>query len=91
MNATQNTASNTHPNTASRTRRAFPIIATAALLVALGSLPAAARQDPRTGFPETQATTDTYFCAIQRVDTQFVGCDNLTGTGVRPPVWVHEW
>ena len=89
MNATQNTTSATHRNTASRTRRGLPTIATAALLVALGSLPAAARQDPGPIIPEHQATS-TYFCAIQRVDTQFVGCDNLTGNGVPAPAWVSK-
>jgi hypothetical protein len=90
VNATQNTASKIMNHTTSRTRRVFPTIATAALVVALGTVPAAARHDPRTGFPERQATPTTYFCAIQRVDTQLVGCDNLTGNGVPAPGWVDE-
>ena len=89
MNATQDTASTTLHPMASRLRRVFPAIATAALVGALGALPAAARQDPRPGFPEHQAAS-TYFCAIQRVDTQFVGCDNLTGNGVPAPAWVSK-
>jgi peptidoglycan/LPS O-acetylase OafA/YrhL len=90
VNATQNTARSTLHNTAKRARRVFPAIATAALLVALGSLPAAARQDPGPIVPEHQATTAPYSCAIQRVGTQFVRCDNLTGNGVPAPAWVDE-
>jgi hypothetical protein len=89
VNTIQDTVSNTLHSTASRIGRVFPTIVTAALVVALGTLPAAARQDPRTGFPEGQAPA-TYFCAIQRVDTQFVGCDNLTGNGVPAPAWVSK-
>ena len=47
-------------NTIQQTRRVLPMITVTALLVALGSLPAAASQDPRTGFPAHQATS-TYF------------------------------
>ena len=74
-------------NTIQQTRRTLPMIAATALLVALGTLPAAARQDPG---PAPDEPTATYFCAIQRVDTQFVGCDNLTGNGVPAPAWVDE-
>jgi hypothetical protein len=89
VNTTQNTAS-TILTTTARARRAIPAVAAAALVVALGTVPAAARQDPRTGFPENQATSTTYFCAPQRVDTQLVGCDNLTGNGVPAPAWVDK-
>ena len=74
-------------NTIQQTRRTLPMIAATALLVALGTLPAAARQDPG---PASDEPTATYFCAIQRVGTQFVGCDNLTGNGVPAPAWVDE-
>ncbi len=88
MNATQNT-SQTQSHRPFRATT-FSIIAATALVVVFGTVPAAARQDPRTGFPEHQATPTTYFCAIQRVDTQLVGCDNLTGNGVPAPAWVDE-
>jgi hypothetical protein len=74
-------------NTIQQTRRILPMITATALLVALGTVPAAARQDPGPAPVEPAAT---YFCAIQRVDTQFVGCDNLTGNGVPAPAWVDE-
>jgi hypothetical protein len=86
VNATQNIPHN-NPR---HTRRVLPAIGAAALLVALGSLPAAARQDPGPIVPGNQATTVTYLCALQRVDTQFVRCDNLTGNGVPAPAWVDE-
>ena len=68
-------------------RRGVPAIATTLLLVALGTLPAAARQNA--GTPEP-AAPNTYFCALQRVGTQYVACDNLTGDGVPAPGWVDE-
>lgn len=63
------------------------VLTVTALTAVLGALPAAARQDagPATGHPAAP-----YRCAIQRVDTQFVGCDNLTGNGVPAPAWVDE-
>ncbi|NYG08102.1 hypothetical protein BJ986_002589 [Phycicoccus badiiscoriae] len=78
---------NTTQQTRKTIRRTFPTITAAALLVALVALPAAAHQDPG---PAPLAPPATYFCAIQRVDTQFVGCDNLTGNGVPAPAWVGE-
>ena len=75
-------------NTIQHRRRILPLAtATAALLVALGSLPAAARQDAGSADPEQPST---HFCALQRVGSQFVACDNLTGNGVPAPAWVDE-
>jgi len=68
-------------------RRVLPIIATTILAVGLGALPAAARQDQGTAEPAAPAT---YFCTAQRVGSQFVACDNLTGNGVPAPAWVEE-
>jgi hypothetical protein len=67
--------------------RGLPALATTILVIGLGALPAAARQDQGTVEPTTAAT---YFCALQRVDTQFVACDELTGNGVPAPAWVDE-
>lgn len=29
-------------------------------------------------------------CALERIGTQLVRCDNLTGTGVEAPFWIPE-
>jgi hypothetical protein len=29
-------------------------------------------------------------CPLQRIGTQLVRCDNLTGAGVRAPCWIPE-
>lgn len=68
-------------------RRGLPVLATTILVIGLGALPAAARQDQGTAEPTAAAS---YFCALQRVGTQFVACDNLTGNGVPAPAWVDE-
>jgi hypothetical protein len=68
-------------------RRGLPVLATSILVIGIGALPAAARQDQGTAKPAAAAT---YFCAPQRVGTQFVACDNLTGNGVPAPAWVDE-
>ena len=55
-------------------------------LLGAGSLPASARQDP--GPKVVQTTPDDRHCALARVGTQFVKCDNLTGNGVPAPTWI---
>ena len=73
-------------------RRVAPVLATAALALTLGALPASARQDPGPTLPahRTGTVTASYFCALQRVGTQYVACDNLTGNGVPAPAWVEQ-
>lgn len=73
-------------------RRLIPVLATTALVVALSTLPAAARPDPGPAVPGNPATIArvTTSCALERVGTQFVACDNLTGNGVPAPAWVPE-
>jgi hypothetical protein len=88
VNASQNTGRTGQGRTVSSTRRALRVAATTTFVVALSALPAAARQDPGQIDPPSQATT--YFCTLERVGTQFVACDNLTGNGVPAPGWVHE-
>jgi hypothetical protein len=66
-------------------------IATAAgistlLVLGIGTLPATARQD--SGPMIERGATDPRFCALERVGTQFVKCDDLTGNGVVAPAWV---
>ena len=73
--------------TTSQHRRVLSALTVTALAIALTALPAAAR--PESG-PSTGPQQDPYRCALQRVDTQFVGCDNLTGNGVPAPAWVDE-
>jgi hypothetical protein len=85
MNASQSTVTSTQ-----RTHRAWGVVATTAFVVALGALPAAARQDPGQIDPPPTSSTAIYFCPLERVGTQFVACDNLTGNGVPAPAWVHE-
>ena len=68
-------------------RRIVPILATTVLAIALGALPAAARQEAGpahldTGYP--------YFKVIERVGTQRTAGDNTTGNGVPAPAWVEE-
>lgn len=57
------------------------------LLLTVGVLPATARQDAGPGIHEPETTS---FCALERVGSQFLACDNLTGNGVPAPAWVDE-
>jgi hypothetical protein len=68
-------------------RRSVQTLTITAVAVALGALPAAARQDAGpahldTGYP--------YFKVIERVGTQLTAGDNTTGNGVLAPAWVDE-
>lgn len=54
----------------------------AALLVAIAATPAAARPDPAQ-WPVVHV--DDGPCLLERVGTQFVRCDDLTGAGVPAP------
>jgi len=61
--------------------------AAAALLLLLAAGPASARQDSGvlTAPSKSEASSS---CSLQRVGTQYVKCDNLTGNGVSAPGWV---
>ena len=85
MNASQSTVTSTR-----RTHRAWGVVAATTFVVALGALPAAARQDAGRIDPPATSSTAIYFCTPERVGTQYVACDNLTGNGVPAPAWVHE-
>ncbi|GAA4733337.1 hypothetical protein GCM10025782_35900 [Pedococcus ginsenosidimutans] len=74
-------------NTIQHSRRILTSATATALLVALGTLPATARQDPGEAHGRSTASC---FCALERVGSQFVACDNLTGNGVPAPAWVPE-
>ena len=65
----------------------------AALVLLIGATPAAARPDA--GAPvasaasaSTSTSTDTGRCPLERIGTQLIRCDNLTGNGVAAPAWV---
>jgi hypothetical protein len=62
------------------------VSAAALLLITMGAGPASARTDAGDQLPSTtQGQTN---CPLQRVDTQFVRCDNLTGNGAKAPTWI---
>ncbi|SDP12721.1 hypothetical protein SAMN04489867_1495 [Pedococcus dokdonensis] len=88
MNAQQTTHRTTRNVTA--TRRTWGVVATTALVVALGTLPAAAKQDPGQIDQPTTPNVAIYFHPLERVGTQYVAGDNLTGNGVPAPRWVPE-
>lgn len=88
MNTSEHrTASSTHR--IHRIRRAWGAVATATFIVAVAAMPAGARQDPGQSDPPGPAA-GVHFCPLERVDTQYVACDNQTGNGVPAPSWVHE-
>ncbi len=55
------------------------------VLLGAGVGPAAAAQDP--GYP-TKGSTPSASCSLERVGTQLVRCDNLTGAGVKAPSYI---
>lgn len=64
--------------------------ATAFLLGAVlttAAVPAAARPDAGPALEREPTSTS---CPLERVGTQFVRCDNLTGNGVSAPGWIPE-
>ncbi|HEU4755382.1 MAG TPA: hypothetical protein VFS72_01875 [Agromyces sp.] len=70
------------------TLTASALVATgAALLAAIAATPAAARPDPAQ-WPVVQVDGDQ--CPLERIGTQFVRCDLLTGAGVPAPSYIPE-
>ena len=76
-------------------RRAIIAVASIALASFIAVAPATARVDAGPGDNyRTSAMprwSDSSNCPLQRIDTQLVKCDNLTGAGVEAPVWVPEY
>ncbi|HYN68562.1 MAG TPA: hypothetical protein VES93_16895 [Ornithinibacter sp.] len=84
------------------TRRAAALVLAACATLAVGAGPAAARpeagpaltgagqpgQDTRSA--PVDATSDGHGCALRRVDTQYVRCDDNSGNGVPAPAWIPE-
>ena len=62
--------------------------AAATIIAGLAAIPATARPDP--GEPVQVRFSDYRNCPLNRIDTQLVRCDNLTGAGVTAPVGVPE-
>ena len=56
------------------------------LLVLGGWLPVATASPP----DPPQDTFSSRRCPLQRIGTQLIRCDNLTGAGVRAPSWIPE-
>ena len=56
------------------------------LLMMGGWLPVATASPP----DPPQRTAFAAGCPLQRIGTQLVRCDNLTGSGVRAPSWIPE-
>ena len=56
------------------------------LLMLSGWLPVATASPP----DPPPATAFAGGCPLQRIGTQLVRCDNLTGAGVRAPSWIPE-
>ena len=74
---------------ATLTRRTSAAAATGLLLLGATTLSATARPDPgQATVPAIETATD--HCLLERVGTQYVRCDYLTGNGVPAPAWVPE-
>lgn len=56
-------------------------------LLATTAVPSSAKPDPG---PMLERTSTSTSCSLQRVGTQFVRCDDLTGNGVPAPEWVPQ-
>jgi hypothetical protein len=64
-------------------------IAGAALLLSLSAAPAAfARPEPQP--PSIPSSAYDPECPVERIGTQYVRCDNLTGPDVPAPSWIRE-
>jgi hypothetical protein len=55
------------------------------LVLSIGTMPAGANQRPDQ--PRAQVI-DNAPCSLERVGTQYVKCDLLTGSGVPAPEWI---
>ena len=71
-----------------RRRTAGGAAAAAAVVVLLAAAPASAHQD--SGVPRITSKGESVSdCLLERLGTQFVRCDDLTGNGVAAPAWIH--
>ncbi len=67
--------------------RAIAPIAAALVIMVLGAMPSSARPDIGPPVPNVSHPGS---CLLERVGTQFVRCDNLTGNGVPAPAFISE-
>jgi hypothetical protein len=81
---TQRSSPMSHTRVNVRVRRSGAVLAGALLLLA-GSLPLATASPPPN--PSQSVVNG---CPLERIGTQLVRCDNLTGAGVRAPSWIPE-
>ena len=77
-----------HPTIATVTATTL-VASAAALLAAIATAPAFAVPDPGQ-WPGLVEPIDHDRCELQRVGTQFVECDYLTGAGVPAPSYIPE-
>lgn len=66
------------------------LAATALILALAGSSPALAKPDPGGLQIGTNQSTDTRSCLLERIGTQLMRCDSLTGAGTSAPTWIPE-
>jgi hypothetical protein len=75
------------------TRRWQAATVSTLLLAAISAAPASAGPLHDPILPALSASAggfDNHTCWLQRVGTQMVRCDNLTGNGVAAPLWMPE-
>ena len=72
-----------------RTIRSVTAAIGAGLLLALLPVPATASQDRGEAVTRV-VSVRSQACPLERVGTQYVRCDNLTGAGVAAPSWVPQ-
>ena len=72
-------------NTTPRLMKLVSAVAVTILLLLPGMTPPSATARPDPGEANTLVGDH---CLLQRVGTQYVRCDNLTGNGVPAPAWV---
>ena len=58
-----------------------------AVLLCLAALATAV---PAAGFPDEAPGPSFVPCPLERIGSQLVRCDNLTGAGVEAPSWIPE-
>ena len=78
---------------ATHTRRWQAATVAAVLLSAVSAAPASAGPLHDPSLPALSASaigSNNHTCWLQRVGTQLVRCDNLTGNGVAAPLWMPE-
>ncbi len=83
MNGITNTS--VHDRT---TRRIVAVSAAALTLVAITAAPSSASQEAGPAVSARQPHVGP--CQLERLGTQFVRCDDLTGNGVAAPAHVHQ-